>query len=342
MLFFAPIRHNLRSTINKPLYDIVIVGAGPTGLACGLFARRAGLQHVVVDRGTLVNTIVGYPNSMTFFSTKERLSLGGVPFSSPNIRPTREEAVAYYRGVAESEQVNLLLQTEVSGLEKRGEEFYLTTSRGELRGRNVILATGYFDQTNRLGVEGEELPHVHHYYKEPYQHYNQRVLVIGGRNSAVEAALDLYRNGVHVTMVHRGEALGKSVKYWVRPDIENRISSGEIQMFWNTEVEKILRGEVILKNNQTGETFSHSADTIYAMIGYRPDEKLLQAFGIDYDAETLVPAYNPMTFETNQRNLFLAGSVACGCKTWEIFIENGREHARTVVEEITRKIAQQA
>ena len=292
----------------------------------------------MIDRGTVVNTIVGYPTGMTFFSTRERLSLGGIPFSTPEIRPTREEAISYYRGVAEAEGIHLLLQTEVRGVEEKGGHFLLSTSKGEITARYVIIATGYFDQTNKLGVPGEDLPHVHHYYKEPYQHYNQDVLVIGGRNSAVETALDLYRSGARVTLVHRGEEFSKSVKYWIRPDIENRIAAGEIRIFWNTEVESIAEGEVFLRNNRTEEVTRVPADAIYAMIGYRPEERLLQACGVEYDPETLIPDYNPETFETNRKNLFLAGSVACGCKTWEIFIENGREHARKVVEEITSRI----
>ncbi len=291
---------------------------------------------MIIEKGTVVNTITGYPTSMTFFSTRERLSLGGVPFSSPNIRPSREEAIAYYQGVAEAEEVNLMLRTRVTGLAETDKGFIVKTSRGDVAGTYVILATGYFDRTNRLGVPGEDLPHVHHYYKEPYRHYGENVLVIGGRNSAVETALDLFRSGAQVTMIHRGEEFGRGVKYWVRPDIENRIASGEIGMFWNTEVEEIREGEVTLRDNRSGERRVLPAGAIYAMIGYRPDEDLFRAFGIDYDPETLVPVYDPETFRANRPRLFLAGSVACGCKTWEIFIENGREHARTVIGEILR------
>ena len=319
------------------VYDIAIVGAGPTGLASALFARRGGLRHIVIDKGTVVNTIVGYPTGVTFFSTRERLSIGDVPFTGTDIRPTREEAIAYYRGVAEAEGLNLLLKTEVTGLSHLDDHYLLDTDKGEIRATYVILATGYFDHTNQLEVPGEDLPHVHHYYKEPFQHYGEEVLVIGGRNSAAEAALDLYRNGANVTMIHRREEFGQSIKYWVRPDIENRIKSGEIQMFWNTEVEEIHQDHVLLRNSVTGQQSERRADAIYAMIGYRPDEALFRSFGINYDPETLVPEYNPETFESNRSNLFLAGSVACGCKTWEIFIENGREHARQVTNEIIKR-----
>ena len=318
----------------KELYDIAIIGAGPTGLACGIYAQRAGLSHVVIEKGTVVNTIVGYPKGMTFFSTPERLSIGEIPFPSPHLRPSREEAIAYYRGVAQAEEVHFQLGTKVKGLKHEEGYFVLDTTQGNIEAQYVVLATGYFDHTNRLDVPGEDLPHVHHYYQEPYEHFDQQVLVIGGRNSAVETALDLYRNGAHVTMIHRGESFGKSVKFWVRPDIENRVTSGEIAMFWNTEVAEIGENWVSLRNNHTGKEFRREVDALYAMIGYRPDERLFQKFGIEYDQETLVPYYSPETFETNVPCLYLAGSVACGCKTWEIFIENGREHAKIVIEGI--------
>lgn len=318
-------------------FDIAIIGAGPTGLACGLRARREGLSHIAFDKGTVVNTIVGYPTYTTFFSTPERLSLEDLPFTTPNFRPTRAEAIAYYRGVAESAGLNLKLHTRVERVVRDGDGFLVETSEGLFRARFAILATGYFDQTNRLGIPGEELPHVHHYYKEAFPYYRRNVLVIGGRNSAVEAALDLYRNGANVTMIHRGDALSKSVKYWIRPDVENRIAAGEIAMHWNAEAVRVDEKSILVRNNLTGETRSIPADAVFAMIGYRPDEAMFRRCGIEYDPETLVPAYDPVTFETDVPNLFLAGSVACGCRTWEIFIENGREHARAVVAEIARR-----
>lgn len=324
---------------NTP-YDVAVIGAGPTGLACGLRAVREGLRHIIFDKGTIVNTIVGYPTYTMFFSTPERLSLEDLSFTTPNFRPTRAEAIAYYRGVAESADLNLRLHTAVDRVEREGEFFRVNTSGGDVLARAVVLATGYFDNTNRLGVPGEELPHVSHYYKEPYPYYDTDVLVIGGRNSAVEAALDLYRNGARVTMIHRREGFSKSVKYWIRPDIENRIASGEITMLWETEVARIEQGRATVRNNRTGEESVVRADAVFALIGYRPDEQMLQRCGIAYDPETLVPQFDPETFETNVPGLFLAGSVACGCKTWEIFIENGREHARTVVTGIARRLRQ--
>ncbi len=317
------------------MYDMLVVGAGPTGLACALEAQRLGLRHIVLDKGTLVNTIVGYPTTMTFFSTPERLELGRMPFTSPNVRPTRVEAIEYYRGVARKGELNLSLHNMVYGAERREKGgFTVRAERGEYHTRHLVVATGYFDTTNRLNVPGEDLPKVCHYYKEAFGHYDQDVLVIGGRNSAVEAALDLYRHGARVTMIHRGERFGDGLKYWVRPDIENRIASGEITMLWRTEVEDISPRSVLLRNNADATRHEIPNDIIYALIGYRPDVRLLDACGVAFDAETLIPQHDPATFETNVPDLFIAGSVACGCKTWEIFIENGREHAGIIVQEI--------
>lgn len=315
-------------------YDIAIIGAGPTGLACALHARAHGLSHIVIDKGTLVNTIVGYPTTMTFFSTPEKLELGAMPFTSPNVRPTRIEAIEYYRGVARKGEVNLSLHDMVRDIHPEAGGFVVHAAKGSYRARYVVLATGYFDHVNRLGVSGEELLKVRHYYREPFEHYDQDVLVIGGRNSAVEAALDLYRHGARVTMIHRGDRFGSGVKYWVRPDIENRVASGEIAMHWNTEVEEITPASVRLRSNLDGARVELPNDAVYAMIGYRPDVTLLAACGVSYDPETLIPVHDPATFETDVPNFFIAGSVACGCKTWEIFIENGREHARHIIAEI--------
>lgn len=320
-------------------YDIAIVGAGPTGLACAIEAERLGLRSITIDKGTLVNTIVGYPTGMTFFSTPDLLELGSYPFTSPNFRPNRVEAIAYYRGVARASMVNLSLHNRVHGVEslERG-GFYVRTDDGDLHARFVVIATGYFDHPNGLDVPGAELPKVNHYYREPYDYLQQQVLVIGGRNSAVETALDLYRNGAHVTMIHRGDRFGDGVKYWVRPDIENRIKKGEIGIFWNTEVARIEEKSVTLIDNRSGVQQQLPNDVVFAMVGYRPDVTLLETCGVRYDPETLIPEFNPSTFETNVPGLYIAGSVACGCKTWEIFIENGRQHAGVVVGEIDRRI----
>ncbi len=326
------------------IYDIAVIGAGPAGLACGLEAKRLQLNAIIIDKGTVVNSIVGFPTYMTFFSTADRLELGDMPFTSPNFRPTRQEVLEYYRGVARKGNLNLSLNNTVLNVNSTDDDsaplFSVQTEKGTIQARYVVLATGYFDYTNRLEVPGEELPKVRHFYREPFEHYRQNVLVIGGRNSAVETALDLFRHGANVTMIHRGEEFGKRLKYWIRPDIENRIANGEIRMMWETEVKEITEDAVTLYTKRTGEEEVLPNDIIYAMIGYRPDASLMASCGIQYDPETLIPRYNPEPYETNVPNFFLAGSVACGCKTWEIFIENGREHAVTVVREIAERIKQ--
>lgn len=312
-------------------YDVVIVGGGPTGIACGIHARRSGLRHIVLERETLVNSIVNYPVGMRFFSTTDRLSLGGLPFTSSDSRPTRSEAIRYYRSVAEAEGVEFRQGVDVQSCMHRNDRFVLATSAGEYQSRNVVLATGYFDRTNRLDVPGEDLPHVSHYYDEPWKWYDRDVVVVGGRNSAIETALDLYRAGARVTVIHRGQELGGKIKYWLRPDFENRVADGEIRLHLQTVVERIAEKSVDVRNRATNRILSIAADGVFAMIGYRPDQTLFDRFGIGYDHDSLVPVYDAETFETNVPGLYIAGSVACGCRTWEIFIENGREHAERVI-----------
>lgn len=320
------------------MHDLIVIGGGPAGLACAIEATRRGVDTLVLEKGTVANTIVGYPVGVTFFSTPELLSIGGYPFTTPRTRPTREEGIAYYRGVVRASGIAVEQGVRVLGVRPDGEDFVVESDHGEYRARHVALATGYFDHTNLLGVPGEDLPKVHHYYREPYDYFGRDVLVIGGRNSAVEAALDLWRNGARVTMIHRGGELHRGVKYWIRPDIENRLKNGEIAMRWETEVERIDPASVLLRNNATGERAELPNDAVFALIGYRPDAALMRACGVAYDPETLVPSFDPATFETNVPGLYLAGSVACGCKTWEIFIENGRQHAAVVAAEVARRL----
>jgi thioredoxin reductase (NADPH) len=296
---------------------------------------------------------------MTFFSTPDLLSLDNIPFTSVNVRPTRREALQYYRGVVEYHQLNLRLHTTVASVRKESSDgseaiFCVKTNRGQvsndvsndkasndeasgekLFARRVIIATGYFDFTNRLNVAGEDLPHVSHYYDEPYRYTMSDVIVIGGRNSAVEAALELWRHGARVTLVHRGAELSKSVKAWVRPDIDNRIKNGEISCLFNTKLTEIRINTALTRNSQTGETHQLKADFIFPLIGYRPDETLLRGAGVEL-SPVLIPTHNPETFETNVRGLYIAGSVACGCETWAIFIENGRKHAKPVIADVVR------
>ncbi len=319
-------------------YDLVIVGAGPSGLACALDAQRIGLSYIVLERGTVVNTIVGFPTHMTFFSTPDLLELGKMPFTSPAFRPSRVEAIEYYRGVARMRDLNISIHDGVRGV-RRGDDglFHTESEKGSYISRYVVLATGYFDTTNRLNIPGEDLPHVHHYYREPYDYHGSNVVVVGGRNSAVEVALDLFRHGAKVTLVHRGETFGSKVKYWVRPDIDNRIAKGEIAAHWRSELAEITPTDVAIRDNVTGGVTRVPCDALFPMIGYRPEVTLFRESGVLYDPETLVPQYDPETLESNVSNLFLAGSIACGCKTWEIFIENGRAHAGLVMAEIERR-----
>ena len=326
----------------EEVLDLLVVGAGPTGLACGLFARRHDLSSVILEKGTLAESIVRYPPGMRFFSTTENLSLGGIPFTSTSFRPTREEAISYYRGVADAESLPVELGVEARSCTRFDDHFVVETSSGRYRARYVVLATGYFDHVNLLGVPGEDLPHVFHYYREAYPWYRKKVVVIGGRNSAVEAALDLYRNGADVTVVHRGSALGERIKYWLRPDFDNRVAERAIDLRLDTTVQRITATHVVLRNALSGEVEEVAADGIFAMIGYRPDVRLFERFGITYDRDTLVPTHDPDTFETNVEELYLAGSVACGCRTWEIFIENGRVHAERVVDRIAELLREEA
>jgi thioredoxin reductase (NADPH) len=329
----------LMETTRTVIHDIAIVGAGPAGLACAVDAVRRGLIHVVIDKGTAVNSIVGFPPRMTFFSTAQNLELHPMPFTTPHLRPTREEVIEYYLGVIRKGRVRLRLRTTVLGAARREDGlFTVSTDRGPITARHVVLATGYFDHVNRLDVPGEDLPKVHHYYHEPYPFYDQDVLVIGGRNSAAETALDLWRHGARVTLVHRGEGF-RSVKYWILPDIENRVREGSITAHWSTSVSRVDETTVTLHDVATGEEHTIANDAVFAMIGYRPDEELFRSCGIEFDPETLVPRFDPKTYESSVENIFIAGSVACGCRTWEIFIENGKEHAAHVVAEIARRMS---
>lgn len=318
--------------------DLLIVGGGPTGIACGLFARRCGLHALLLEKGTLAQSIVDYPTAMRFFSTTDKLSLGNLPFTSLEAHPTRAEAIRYYQSVAEAEEVAMELGVEAISSSHDGVVFQVETSAGRIAAKRVILATGYFDFTNRLSVPGEDLPHVYHYYREGFPYFRKNVVVVGGRNSAVETALDLYRNGANVTVVHRGEKLGDRIKYWLRPDFDNRVAEGSIVLHLGSVVEEITTGSVLIRQSESGARERIDAEALFAMIGYRPDARLFERFGVTYDPDTLVPTHNRETFESNVAGLFLAGSVACGCKTWEIFIENGRVHAERVVDRIAAEL----
>lgn len=320
------------------MVDIAIVGAGPTGLACALEAKAKGLSCILIEKGSITNSIRRFPVNMTFFSTPELLELHGIPFTTTSVRPTRSEALQYYRLVAQRMNIPLQLYTAVEKVEMLENDcFRLRTSKGDIEARFVIIATGYFDHTNMLNVPGEDLAHVRKYYTEADEFAGCDVVVIGGKNSAVETALDLWRHGARVTIVHRKEQLGASVKYWIKPDMENRLKNGEITAHFHSVVREIRYGELIIENLGSGEELTIKADFVIPHIGYRPDAEFLRRCGILLDEKTLIPHYDTTTYETNIPGMYVAGSVMCGCETWNIFIENGRAHALPIIQSILAK-----
>ncbi|MCC2545995.1 YpdA family putative bacillithiol disulfide reductase [Hymenobacter sp. BT175] len=314
-------------------FDAVIVGAGPVGLACAIEIQRRGLSVAVVDKGTLVNSLVGYPTNMEFFSTPELLEIGGYPFPTAHYKPLREDALDYYRRVAVSEKLTLRLYERVISLEGEPGAYELLTEKGYLQARYVVVATGFFDVPNRLGVPGEDLPHVSFYYKEPYPHMGQPVVVIGAKNSAAKAALQLVRAGAQVTLVVRGGAVSESVKYWIRPDLLNRIAEGRITALFNTTIQRITPEYVDVLTPEG--PLAVPAHFVYALTGYHPDYSLLTALGISCRADSArTPWHDEETFETNRPGVFLAGTVCGGLNTSRWFIENGRHHAAVIAAQL--------
>lgn len=316
--------------------DIVIVGAGPAGLATAIAAGRAGLQCLVIEKGALVNSILHFPRNMVFFTTPELLEIGGLPFTTPFEKPTRVEALRYYRRVADAFDLPILLGEEVVAVERTHALRAVTRRADGSRGCHecaaLVLATGYFDHPNLLGIPGEDLAHVSHYYIEAHPYYRKRVIVVGGRNSAAEAALDLYRAGARVTLVHRGSELGTAIKYWIRPDIENRIREGSIAARFRTRIVEIAPEFAVAECGGRRERIP--ADAVFLMTGFHPDVDLLRRAGIRVDEATLAPEHDPQTFESNVPGLYLAGSVVSGRETNRIFIENGRFHGEAIVRSI--------
>ena len=323
-------------------FDVLVVGAGPTGLACAIEAQRAGLRSVLVDKGCLCNSLFHYPSNMTFFTTPELLEIGDMPFSSPNQKPSRNEALEYYRKVAEHYQLEMRLYQTVSSLTGEDGDFAITTVDRFARqrvyaARKVILATGYYDLPNYLEVPGEDLSKVMHYYHDPHPYYDQKVLVIGGKNSAAIAALDLWRHGAHVTLVHRGEAMHRHVKYWILPDINNRIKNGEVTAYFSSSVASIAKDSVELLTPQGVVTLEN--DFVFALTGYHPDFDFLAAAGVRMEGKDRSPECDPQSLESNVPGLYLAGVIVAGMRTNEIFIENGRFHGRQIAQDIEAKFA---
>jgi thioredoxin reductase (NADPH) len=325
----------------NPRFDLICIGAGPTGLATAIEAKRAGLRPLVIDKGCLCNSLFHYPVNMVFFTTPELIEIGDLPMVCAGEKPTRNEALKYYRKCAEFYGLELRLYERVEGVSGRVGDFcvHTRTTSGETheyQGSNVVVATGYYDLPNRLGVPGEDLPHVSHYYREAHPCWGCEVVVVGGKNSAAEAALDLWRSGARVTLVHREADLGASIKYWVRPDIENRIKAGEIRALFETEVKRIEPGWVWVKRTNAAEEELRKlpAEFVFLLTGYHPDFEFLERLGIALDPVTRKPSHNPETLESNVPGIYLAGVVLGGMNTGEIFIENGRFHGKQIVKAI--------
>ena len=322
-------------TSEKQHFEVLIVGAGPIGLACGIEAQKAGKSYVIIDKGTLVNSLYNYPVFMTFFSTSERLEIGGVPFVSINPKPNRNEALEYYRRVTEKFQLNVKLFEEVVSCRKQQDGlFQIETIKATYEANNVIIATGFYDVPNLMNISGEDLPKVIHYYKDPHYYAFSKVLVVGANNSSVDVALETFRKGAEVTMVIRGNDMGPNVKYWVRPDIENRIKEGSIKAYFESTLKEIKEHTVII-STPDGEIEIEN-DFVAAMTGYRPNFKLLKKLGVALD-ENQTPHYNPETMETNLAGLYLAGVVCGGMDTHKWFIENSRVHAEQIMKDIVAK-----
>jgi thioredoxin reductase (NADPH) len=327
--------------MHEPL-DILIVGAGPTGLACAIEAVARNLKLLVVEKGVLVNSIYNYPSTMTFFTSRERLEIGDLPLPSLNIKPHRAEALEYYRRVADFYRLPIHFQERVMGIGGRDGEFRVETEtsegqRAEYITKKAIIATGYYDLPNLLGIPGEELPKVSHYYTDPHPYFRRKVAVIGGANSAVVAALDLWRHGAEVTLIYREAALSPHIKYWIRPDIENRIKEGSIRALAQAEVKEILPGAVCV-HRSNGEVLRLDNDFVFALTGYHPDFRFLRDIGVEIDPRTHRPRCNSEALESNVPGIYLAGVIIAGMDTNEIFIENGRFHGKQIIADVEKKL----
>jgi len=321
--------------------DVLIIGAGPAGLAAAIAATKAGLTYQIIEKGALVNSLLHYPTEMVFFTTPELMEIGGLPFVSPHDKPSRMEALRYYRRATDTYRLEIVFDETVRGIARDQDGFLVEAehargARRSIRGRTVVLATGAYDFPNRLGVPGEDLPHVSHYFTAPHPFYRKRVVILGGKNSAAEAALELFRAGADVTIVHRRPALGDSIKYWVKPDIENRIREGSIAARFDTHLVEITLDHVVVERDGVRDVIP--ADGVFLLTGYISDNRLLQAAGVEIDPDTCGPRHDPDTYETNVKGLYVIGAMVAGKASGRIFIENGRFHGDLVISEIGSRL----
>ena len=319
--------------ISETNIEVLIIGAGPIGIACALECKKHKLNYLVLEKGALTNSLFNYPLNMTFFSTSEKLEVGAIPFISNNPKPTRNEALEYYRRVVTSKQLNINLYEDVKTIDKTNDSFRLTSNKGNYRAKKIIIATGFYDIPNLLNVPGEDLPKVFHYYKEAHPFTLQNIAIVGASNSSVDAALEIYRKGGNVTMIVRGDKIGERVKYWVRPDIINRIKEDSISVFYNSEIKAIHPNEIIIETPQGDKTIGN--DYVIALTGYKPNFKFLESAGLKFsEDEKYIPVYNSETMESNVDGLYLAGVICGGMETHKWFIENSRIHATQIVAHI--------
>jgi thioredoxin reductase (NADPH) len=333
-------RAQLESRSNTRV-DVLVIGAGPTGLACAIEAQRAGFKVIAIDKGCVVNSIFNYPANMTFFTTPELLEIGDIPFSTANQKPTRQEALEYYRKVAEHYHLPIAQYQWVKTVNGQDGDFHVTTTDRlgriyDYQTRKLVVATGYYDLANMLNIPGEDLPKVFHYYHEPHPYFDNDVLVIGGKNSAAISALDLWRHGARVTLVYRGPKIHHHVKYWILPDIENRIKSGEIKAYFNSSVEEIAPDYVKVYTPEGA--FRLKNDFVFALTGYHPDYDFLRSMGIELSADQCRPVCDPETLESNVPGIYVAGVIVAGSRTNEIFIENGRFHGQQIARHLKYKL----
>jgi len=323
-------------TNQEEILDVLVVGAGPIGLACGIECEKAGLNYVIVEKGVLTNSLYNYPLNMTFFSTSDKLEMGGIPFMSVSHKPTRTEALEYYRRVVQKWKLNIRLYEEVKTLDKKEDIFEIVTAKGTYLTKNIIISTGFYDLPNLMNVPGEDLPKVSHYYKEPWPYIGQKIMVVGGANSAVDVALETWRKGADVTMVLKNDGIDANVKYWVKPDIENRIKEGSIKAFSNSMIKEIRETEVVITTSDGEKVIEN--DFVLAMTGYVPNFSLLNQLGVELSLdEKRQPCYDQTNQESNIPGVYLAGVVCGGLNTREFFIENSIVHAENIVGHILGK-----